>query len=353
MKVPNRFHSLRLTRGPKGITAFAPLRALLEGTGHIGHFREPTCHGGLQIKRSRGLLGAASRRAEESQQATGIPMRILVTTRSAWLALGILALPFTVLWIVGVINAINLIDGLDGLDGLAGGVALFVVATSFILAFSRHDVLVSLAMASLGGAVLGFLIFNFNPASIFMGDTGSMFLGFVLAAIAVKTSTKSGTTVAMLVPVIALGLPITDTLLARIRRAVLGRSLFDADKEHIHHRLMSRLGLRQWRAKRHAAHRRLDRSLRTHAEARVPRHARGPRRDTYPPPQPAASQSSARRRTDGPGVREPFRSVERDSTSGCWNWALHGSNSEFTRRRARATIPHPSELMPPTRRGEN
>ncbi len=156
------------------------------------------------------------------------------------LALGVLALPFTVLWVVGVINAMNLIDGLDG---LAGGVALFAVATDFILAFSRHDVLVSLAMAALGGAILGFLIFNFNPASIFMGDTGSMFLGFVLAAIAVKTSTKSGTTVAMLVPIIALGLPIIDTFVAMIRRALLGRSLFDADKDHIHHRLMSRLRL--------------------------------------------------------------------------------------------------------------
>ncbi len=156
------------------------------------------------------------------------------------IALGGLALPFTVLWTVGLINAMNLIDGLDG---LAGGVALFAVVTNFILSFSRHDILVSLAMAALGGAILGFLIFNFNPASIFMGDTGSMFLGFVLAAIAVKTSTKSGTTVAMLVPIIALGLPIMDTLLAMIRRAVLGRSLFDADKDHIHHRLMSRLRL--------------------------------------------------------------------------------------------------------------
>jgi UDP-GlcNAc:undecaprenyl-phosphate/decaprenyl-phosphate GlcNAc-1-phosphate transferase len=158
------------------------------------------------------------------------------------LALGAFALPFTILWIVGVINAMNLIDGLDG---LAGGVALFVVVTNFILAVSRHDVLASLAMAALAGAVLGFLIFNFSPASIFMGDTGSMFLGFVLAAIAVKTSTKSGTTVAMLVPIIALGLPIMDTLLAMIRRAVLGRSLFDADRDHIHHRLMARLRLSQ------------------------------------------------------------------------------------------------------------
>ena len=156
------------------------------------------------------------------------------------IALGAFALPFTILWMVGVINAMNLIDGLDG---LAGGVAFFVVVTNFILAFSRSDILVMLIMAALGGAILGFLIFNFNPASIFMGDTGSMFLGFILAAVAVKSSTKSGTTVAMLVPIIALGLPIMDTFLAMGRRALLGRSLFDADKDHIHHRLMSRMRL--------------------------------------------------------------------------------------------------------------
>jgi UDP-GlcNAc:undecaprenyl-phosphate GlcNAc-1-phosphate transferase len=96
-------------------------------------------------------------------------------------------------------------------------------------------------MASLGGAVLGFLIFNFNPASIFMGDTGSMFLGFVLAAVSLKTCSKSGTAVSMLVPIIALGLPIMDTLLAVVRRTILRRPLFSADKEHIHHRVMSRM----------------------------------------------------------------------------------------------------------------
>jgi len=98
-------------------------------------------------------------------------------------------------------------------------------------------------MAALAGAVLGFLVFNFNPATIFMGDTGSMFLGFVLATVSIKTSTKSGTAVAMVVPIIALGLPIMDTLLAMFRRAMLGRRMFDADRDHIHHRMMSRLNL--------------------------------------------------------------------------------------------------------------
>lgn len=161
------------------------------------------------------------------------------------LALGMLSIPFTLLWIVGIINAMNLIDGLDG---LAGGVAFFAVATNFVLALSRGDVLLCLVMASLGGAVLGFLIFNFNPASIFMGDTGSMFLGFVLATVSIKTSTKSGTAVAMLVPVLALGLPIMDTLLSVLRRGLLGRAIFSSDKEHIHHRLMTRLVVSQRRA---------------------------------------------------------------------------------------------------------
>ena len=155
-------------------------------------------------------------------------------------SLGALSLPFTLLWIVGVVNALNLIDGLDG---LAGGVAFFGVSTNFILSLVRGDVVMCLLMAALAGAILGFLVFNFNPASIFMGDTGSMFLGFVLAAVSLKTSTKSGTAVAMLVPIMALGLPIMDTMLAIIRRSVLGRPMFSADKEHIHHRLMSRLVL--------------------------------------------------------------------------------------------------------------
>ncbi|EAU69743.1 UDP-N-acetylmuramyl pentapeptide phosphotransferase/UDP-N- acetylglucosamine-1-phosphate transferase [Stigmatella aurantiaca DW4/3-1] len=155
-------------------------------------------------------------------------------------SLGVLSLPFTVLWVVGVINAINLIDGLDG---LAGGVAFFGVSTNFILSLVRGDVVMCLLMAALAGAILGFLVFNFNPASIFMGDTGSMFLGFVLAAVSLKTSTKSGTAVAMLVPIMALGLPIMDTLIAMVRRTLLGRPMFSADKEHIHHRLMSRMVL--------------------------------------------------------------------------------------------------------------
>lgn len=152
------------------------------------------------------------------------------------LILGWARLPFTLLWFVGVINALNLIDGLDG---LAGGVALAAVLTIFLIALQRAHPIMMLFSSALAGAILGFLFYNFNPASIFMGDTGSMFLGFVLAASATQTNQKSSTAVAVLIPGIALGLPIMDTLLAMGRRALRGRPLFQADKEHIHHRLLA------------------------------------------------------------------------------------------------------------------
>src|SRR5580698_3249438 len=151
--------------------------------------------------------------------------------------LGWASLPFTVLWIVGVINAMNLIDGLDG---LAGGVALVAVVTTFLVSLQRAHPLMMLFSSALAGSIVGFLFYNFNPASIFMGDTGSMFLGFVLATTAMQTNQKASTAVAVLIPAIALGLPIMDTLLAIGRRAIRGRPLFQADKEHIPHKLMDR-----------------------------------------------------------------------------------------------------------------
>ena len=136
---------------------------------------------------------------------------------------------------------------IDGLDGLAAGVGLFGVATTFVLAAMRGDPIMMLFMAALGGALVGFLFYNFNPASIFMGDTGSMFLGYVLAVGAVQTSQKSSTTVAILVPIVALGVPIADTLLAMLRRALRHRPMFSADRAHIHHKLLD-LGLTQKQA---------------------------------------------------------------------------------------------------------
>jgi len=153
------------------------------------------------------------------------------------IGLGVFALPVTLFWIVGVVNAMNLIDGLDG---LAGGIAFLALATSFVVAFTRGDATMALLSAALAGSTAGFLVYNFNPASIFMGDTGSMFLGFILAAGSIQTRQKASTAVALLVPVISLGLPIADTLLAIGRRAAAGRPIFSADREHIHHRLLAR-----------------------------------------------------------------------------------------------------------------
>ncbi|MDH3647347.1 MAG: undecaprenyl/decaprenyl-phosphate alpha-N-acetylglucosaminyl 1-phosphate transferase [Gammaproteobacteria bacterium] len=151
------------------------------------------------------------------------------------LQLGIFAFPLTIIWIVGLINALNLIDGLDG---LAAGVAVFAAATIFAVAFAHNNLLMMLFMAALAGALLGFLVFNFNPATIFMGDTGSLFLGYVIAVTSLQTSTKGAATVALLTPVLALGLPILDTLLALGRRMLRGQNPFKGDREHIHHKLL-------------------------------------------------------------------------------------------------------------------
>jgi UDP-GlcNAc:undecaprenyl-phosphate GlcNAc-1-phosphate transferase len=173
--------------------------------------------------------------------------------------LGPLALPLTLLWIVGITNAVNLIDGLDG---LASGVALIVTLTMGLLAGLQGKLGVTAACVALAGSLLGFLRFNFNPARIFLGDSGSMFLGFVLAVASIRASHKGPAAVALLAPLLLLGLPILDTGLAIVRRLwrvafgvrenvherrisrILrnGHHVFLPDREHIHHKLLD-LGL--------------------------------------------------------------------------------------------------------------
>jgi UDP-GlcNAc:undecaprenyl-phosphate/decaprenyl-phosphate GlcNAc-1-phosphate transferase len=147
----------------------------------------------------------------------------------------LLSYPLTMLWIVGITNAINLIDGLDG---LAGGVSLFSVVTIFVLSLIYPNYIAGITAIALAGALTGFLRYNFNPASIFMGDSGSLFLGFVLSTTSILSSTKSSTAVALAIPVLALGLPIMDTGMAVVRRFMGGRPLFKGDRQHIHHRLL-------------------------------------------------------------------------------------------------------------------
>ena len=150
--------------------------------------------------------------------------------------LELFAIPATIFWIVGLTNTVNLIDGLDG---LAAGVSSIAAITIFLVAMEEGIPFVAMVTAALAGAAVGFLYYNFNPARIFMGDTGSMFLGFMLAGISVVGAVKSAATIALIVPILALGLPILDTTFAIVRRARNHRPIFKPDKGHLHHRLLA------------------------------------------------------------------------------------------------------------------
>jgi UDP-GlcNAc:undecaprenyl-phosphate GlcNAc-1-phosphate transferase len=147
----------------------------------------------------------------------------------------IVSLIVTIVWIVGITNTINLIDGLDG---LAAGVACIASISIAYVAFIHGRMEVAMAMLAIAGASIGFLPFNFSPAKIFMGDGGSLFLGFMLAGLSVMSPVKSATMVATIVPVLVLGLPIFDTAFAILRRIVNRRPIMEADKGHLHHRIM-------------------------------------------------------------------------------------------------------------------
>lgn len=158
-----------------------------------------------------------------------------------FLNLGILGIPLTIIWVIGITNAFNLIDGVDG---LAAGVGFISSVTLFIVSIINGRGDAAFLTAILSGSIIGFLPYNFNPASIFMGDTGSQLLGFLLAAISIDGAIKSATALVIAVPLLALGLPIYDTLFAMIRRKVNGKPIMQGDKGHLHHRLLG-LGLTQ------------------------------------------------------------------------------------------------------------
>lgn len=157
------------------------------------------------------------------------------------LELGFFGYILTVFWIIGIINAFNLIDGMDG---LSSGITLFSSLTIAMLAIVNGYLPTALVALALAGAVTGFLIYNFNPAKIFMGDSGSMFIGYILAILSLRSQSKAHAVVSILVPIIAMGLPILDTTLAFMRRLLRHQSIFSADKQHIHHFLLS-LGFNQ------------------------------------------------------------------------------------------------------------
>jgi len=143
--------------------------------------------------------------------------------------------PLTLLWIVGVTNAINLVDGLDG---LAAGISIISAVTLFVAAQTTGQPFAAFLASILAASILGFLPYNFNPAKIFMGDTGALFLGYMLSVISVMGVLKGAAALSILVPIFAIGLPIYDTLFAMIRRASNGKSMMEADKGHLHHKLL-------------------------------------------------------------------------------------------------------------------
>jgi UDP-GlcNAc:undecaprenyl-phosphate/decaprenyl-phosphate GlcNAc-1-phosphate transferase len=144
-------------------------------------------------------------------------------------------LPLTILWVLAITNAFNLIDGLDG---LAAGSALFSTLVAFVVTLLNGYSLVTIMTIALAGAILGFLRYNFNPATIFLGDSGSLFIGFLLSALALEGAQKAPTIVAVAIPVVSFGLPILETALSILRRLISGRPVFTADREHIHHKLL-------------------------------------------------------------------------------------------------------------------
>lgn len=148
---------------------------------------------------------------------------------------GLLSYPITIFWIVAITNAVNFIDGLDG---LACGVSCISSVNLLVIALLVSDEQVSIIMAALTGACLGFVPYNFNPAKIFMGDTGSTFLGFMLATVSIQGLFKAYTAISFIVPFLLLGLPIFDICFAVIRRVASGRSPMEADRGHFHHRLI-------------------------------------------------------------------------------------------------------------------
>ena len=157
------------------------------------------------------------------------------------LELGVFGYALTIFWIIGIINAFNLIDGMDG---LSSGITLFSSLTLAMLAIANEYLPTALVALALAGAVTGFLIYNFNPARIFMGDSGSMFIGYILAVLSLRSQSKAHAVVSIMVPIIAMGVPIIDTTLAFMRRILRHQSIFAADRQHIHHFLLS-LGFNQ------------------------------------------------------------------------------------------------------------
>lgn len=161
-----------------------------------------------------------------------------------YIMLGIFSIPISILWVVAVTNTVNLIDGLDG---LAAGISAIAAITLSYIAMINNRYDAALITLILAGSSAGFLPFNFNPAKIFMGDAGALFLGLVLSAVSIDGALKGATALTVVVPILALGVPIFDTTFAILRRKINRKPIMEADRGHLHHRLLS-IGFNQRKA---------------------------------------------------------------------------------------------------------
>ena len=166
---------------------------------------------------------------------SGVQVQYITLANQSVYEFGWLSIPITLLWIIGVTNALNLIDGLDG---LAAGVASIALATISVIGFAMGNVIVAFMALLLLASTLGFLVYNFFPAKIFMGDTGSLFLGYNLAIFALL-GFKHVTLISFIIPILILGVPIADTLFAILRRFLSKQSISEPDKHHLHHCLLN------------------------------------------------------------------------------------------------------------------
>ncbi len=183
-------------------------------------------------------IGAATWLFGNGYQIVSVPLVFGARELGFYLSLGA-----TIFWVVLITNAFNLIDGMDG---LAAGSALFSTIVMLVISLMSGNFFVSMSSAVLAGAILGFLRYNFHPATIFLGDSGSQFIGLTLSALGLASSQKSHTMIAVGIPVVACGFPVLETGLSVLRRFMNGRPLFVADREHIHHKLLA-MGISQRR----------------------------------------------------------------------------------------------------------
>ncbi len=165
----------------------------------------------------------------------GVKVNFITNPKGGYFYLKELSVPFTLFWVTGITNAINIIDGLDG---LASGIVSIVSTTLGLVAILKGNVLVSIICFAIAGIAIGFLVFNFPPAKVYLGDSGALLFGFILGEIGVWGALKTTTSVILLVAILALGFPILDTFSAILRRLIRKKSIFEADMDHIHYKLL-------------------------------------------------------------------------------------------------------------------